>query len=54
METGKAGDFVSKIETVKNRIGKENQFFDYGLHILQTLLTTNVQRSAYSTLEYYG
>jgi len=47
---GKAGDFVSKIETVKNRIGKENQFFDYLFTHITDFLTTNVSRSAYSTL----
>ena len=47
---GKAGDFVSKIETVKNRIGKENQFFDYLFTHITDFLTTSVPRSAYSTL----
>jgi DNA polymerase II large subunit len=47
---GKSGDFVSKIETVKNRIGKENQFFDYLFTHVTDFLTTSVPRSAYSTL----
>ncbi|HET7345076.1 MAG TPA: DNA polymerase II large subunit [Nitrososphaeraceae archaeon] len=47
---GKAGDFVSKIETVKNRIGKENQFFDYLFTHITDYLTTSISRSAYSTL----
>ena len=47
---GKAGDFVSKIETVKNRIGKENQFFDYLFTHTTDYLTTSISRSAYSTL----
>jgi DNA polymerase II large subunit len=47
---GKAGDFISKIETVKNRIGKENQFFDYLFTHITDFLTTSVSRSAYSTL----
>ena len=47
---GKAGDFVSKIETVKNRIGKENQFFDYLFTHTTDYLTTSIPRSAYSTL----
>jgi DNA polymerase II large subunit len=47
---GKSGDFVSKIETVKNRIGKENQFFDYLFTHITDYLTTSVPRSAYSTL----
>ena len=44
-------DLVSKIEIVKNRIGQENQFFDYGFTHFTDLLTTNVQRSAYSRLK---
>ena len=50
METRQSGDFVSKIETVKNRIGKENQFFDYLFTHITDFLTTSVSRSAYSTL----
>lgn len=46
----KSGDLCEKIETVKNRIGKESQFFDYGFTHLTDSLTTNVQRSAYARL----
>ncbi|HEV2875867.1 MAG TPA: DNA polymerase II large subunit [Nitrososphaeraceae archaeon] len=46
----KSGDLSEKIETIKDRIGKENQFFDYGFTHFTDLLTTNVQRSAYSRL----
>lgn len=47
----RAADLVSKIEIVKNRIGQENQFFDYGFTHFTDLLTTNVQRSSYSRLK---
>ena len=46
----KSGDLSEKIETIKDRIGKESQFFDYGFTHFTDLLTTNVQRSAYSRL----
>ena len=46
----KSGDLSEKIETIKNRIGKESQFFDYGFTHFTDLLTTNVQRSAYARL----
>jgi DNA polymerase II large subunit len=46
----KAGDFASKIEIIKNRIGTENQFFNYAFTHFTGLLTTNSQRSAYSRL----
>jgi DNA polymerase II large subunit len=46
----KSGDLSEKIETVKNRIGKVSQFFDYGFTHFTDLLTTNVQRSAYARL----
>jgi len=46
----KAGDFATKIEIVKNRIGNENQFFNYAFTHFTGLLTTNSQRSAYSRL----
>jgi DNA polymerase II large subunit len=46
----KSGDMSEKIETVKDRIGKESQFFDYGFTHFTDLLTTNVQRSAYARL----
>jgi DNA polymerase II large subunit len=46
----KAGDLSAKIETIKNRIGNENQFFNYAFTHFTGLLTTNGQRSAYSRL----
>jgi DNA polymerase II large subunit len=46
----KSGDLSENIETVKNRIGKVSQFFDYGFTHLTDLLTTNIQRSAYARL----
>src|SRR5918912_62410 len=46
----KAGDLSNKIELVKNRIGNESQFFDYAFTHFTGLLTTNIQHSAYSTL----
>src|SRR6476646_3596504 len=50
----KAGDLSAKIETIKNRIGSENQFFDYAFTHFTGLLTTNGQRSAYSRLNTMG
>jgi DNA polymerase II large subunit len=47
----KASDVASMIETIKNRIGDERQFFDYGFTHLTDSLTTKAQRSAYSTLD---
>src|SRR5215217_152814 len=46
----KAGDLSDKIELVKNRIGNESQFFGYAFTHFTGLLTTNIQHSAYSTL----
>src|ERR687890_1170364 len=46
----KAGDLSDKIELVKKRIGNESQFFDYAFTHFTGLLTTNIQRSAYSRL----
>jgi DNA polymerase II large subunit len=48
---GKAGDVAGMIETIKNRIGDERQFFGYGFTHLTDSLTTKAQRSAYSTLD---
>lgn len=47
---GKAADMAGMIETIKNRIGDEHQFFGYGFTHLTDSLTTKEQRSAYSTL----
>jgi DNA polymerase II large subunit len=46
----KAADIASKIEIIKNRIGKEDQFFNYMFTHFTESLTTNVQHSAYSRL----
>jgi DNA polymerase II large subunit len=46
----KAGNLVTKIELIKNRIGTENQFFSYTFTHSTGLLTTNCKRSAYSRL----
>jgi DNA polymerase II large subunit len=46
----KAGDLSNKIELVKNRIGHESQFFNYAFTHFTDLLTTTIQRSAYSRL----
>ncbi len=50
LKQAKAGDFVNKIEIIKNRVGSEDQFFGYGFTHSTSLLTTNIQRSAYSRL----
>ncbi|HKU49059.1 MAG TPA: DNA polymerase II large subunit, partial [Nitrososphaera sp.] len=47
---GKAGDVAAMIETIKNRIGEQTQFFGYGFTHVTDSLTTKQQRSAYSTL----
>ena len=46
----KAADAASMIETIKNRIGDERQFFGYGFTHFTDALVTKAQRSAYSTL----
>jgi DNA polymerase II large subunit len=46
----KAADITSKIEIIKNRIGKEDQFFNYMFTHFTESLTTNIQHSAYSRL----
>jgi DNA polymerase II large subunit len=46
----KAADAASMIETIKNRIGDEHQFFGYGFTHFTDALVTKAQRSAYSTL----
>jgi DNA polymerase II large subunit len=46
----KAVDFVDKIEVIKNRLGNEDEFFGYEFTHPTNLLTTNIPRSAYSTL----
>jgi DNA polymerase II large subunit len=46
----KAGDLSTKIELVKNRVGNESQFFGYAFTHFTGLLTTDIQRSAYSRL----
>ena len=48
----KAGELAGKIEVIKNRIGNENQFFNYAFtHFTSLLTTTTSQRSAYSRLD---
>lgn len=47
---GKAADVAGMIETIRNRIGDERQFFDYGFTHFTDALVTKAQRSAYSTL----
>jgi DNA polymerase II large subunit len=47
---GKAADSAGIIETIKNRIGEEHQFFGYGFTHFTDALVTKEQRSAYSTL----
>jgi DNA polymerase II large subunit len=47
---GKAADAAGLIETIKNRIGDEHQFFGYGFTHFTDALVTKAQRSAYSTL----
>lgn len=46
----KASEAVGKIEIVKDRIGKEKQFFDYLYTHTTDILTSDIQHSAYSTL----
>ncbi|HKX82131.1 MAG TPA: DNA polymerase II large subunit [Nitrososphaera sp.] len=46
----KAADVAGMIETLKNRIGDDTQFFGYGYTHTTNSLTTKQQRSAYSTL----
>jgi len=50
LKQAKAGDVVNKIEIIKNRLGNEDQFFGYGFTHSTSLLTTSIQRSAYSRL----
>jgi DNA polymerase II large subunit len=50
LKQANAGDFVNKIEIIKNRVGSEDQFVGYGFTHSTGLLTTNIQRSAYSRL----
>ena len=50
LKHAKAGDFVNMIEIIKNRLGNQDQFFGYGFTHSTRLLTTNIQRSAYSRL----
>lgn len=46
----KASDASNLIEILKNRIGENNQFYDYGYTHHSNVLISNVNRSAYSTL----
>ncbi|MGD1839135.1 MAG: DNA polymerase II large subunit [Nitrososphaeraceae archaeon] len=49
-EYTKAENLSKNIEIVKNRIGSEQQFFNYLFTHDTNILTTNLQRSAYSRL----
>jgi len=46
----KASDTSNLIEILKNRIGEDIQFYDYGFTHHSNVLISNVNRSAYSTL----
>lgn len=50
LKRAKAVDFVNKIEVIKDRLGNEDEFFGYEFTHPTNLLTTNIPRSAYSTL----
>jgi len=50
----KAADVSSLIEILKNRIGEDKQFYDYGFTHYSNVLISNVNRSAYSTLNTMG
>ncbi|KAA2282838.1 MAG: DNA polymerase II large subunit [Candidatus Nitrosocosmicus sp.] len=46
----KASEVSDSIEILKNRIGTNKQFYDYGFTHLSSVLISDVNRSAYSTL----
>src|ERR1044072_3372363 len=46
----KAADVCDMIEILKNRIGSEKQFYDYGFTHTSGTLISDINRSAYSTL----
>ena len=46
----KASDILDSIEILKNRIGTNKQFYDYGFTHFTNTLISDVNRSAYSTL----
>lgn len=46
----KASDTSNLIEILKNRIGEDKQFYDYGFTHHSNVLISNINRSAYSTL----
>ncbi len=46
----KASDVSDLIEILKNRIGNDKQFYDYGFTHLSNILISDINRSAYSTL----
>jgi DNA polymerase II large subunit len=46
----KASDTSNLIEMLKNRIGEDKQFYDYGYTHHSNILISDVNRSAYSTL----
>lgn len=46
----KASDVLDSVEILKNRIGTNKQFYDYGFTHFTNTLISDVNRSAYSTL----
>lgn len=50
----KAADASTLIETLKNRIGEDKQFYGYGFTHYSNVLISIVNRSAYSTLNTMG
>lgn len=50
----KAADISDTIEILKNRIGSDKQFYDYGFTHSSSALISDINRSAYSTLNTMG
>jgi DNA polymerase II large subunit len=50
----KAADVSDTIEILKNRIGSDKQFYDYGFTHTSGTLISDINRSAYSTLNTMG
>lgn len=50
----KAADVSDTIEILKNRIGSDKQFYDYGFTHTSSTLISDINRSAYSTLNTMG
>ncbi|MDQ4072923.1 MAG: DNA polymerase II large subunit, partial [Thermoproteota archaeon] len=47
----KASEISNSIEILKDRIGEDKQFYDYGFTHYSSILISNANRSAYSTLD---